>query len=211
MWAAPEVLILEDDAEQLAAVEEAVREANLEPLAAPSPRRARLFLDHRDPLLAIVDLDMSRAPEADRRVSALDVLRHLGQRHVNCIPLVYSARVETIDDQARAYEANPHCLFQSKRHGTQKLVERVTALLSARVGDLAIREGVVVHLPTGDAATHRVAVSLMAAQRARRSVVLRDSDARAARRFQSWLEERSSTVQVRALGNRHYQLAVREK
>src|SRR3989454_2944751 len=147
MWAAPEVLILEDDLEQLAAVEQAVRDAHLEPLAAPNPRRALTFLDHRDPLLAILDLDMSRIPAPERRVGVQDVLRRLQQRHVNCIPLVYSANVETIDDQARVYAAHPQCLFQSKRHGLERLVERVSGLLSARVGDLAIRDGVAVHLP----------------------------------------------------------------
>jgi CheY-like chemotaxis protein len=210
MWAAPEVLILEDDPEQLAAVEQAVRDAHLEPLAAPNPRRALTFLDHRDPLVAILDLDMSRVAEHERRVGVQDVLRRLQQRHVNCIPLVYSANVETIDDQARVYAAHPQCLFQAKRHGLGRLVDRVSGLLSARVGDLAIRDAVVVHLPSGEAATHRVAVALLAARRSNRSLVLRDSDARAARRFGEWLTERGSTVQVRALGNRHYRLALRE-
>jgi CheY-like chemotaxis protein len=210
MWAAPEVLILEDDLEQLASVEHAVRDAHLEPLAAPSPRRALTFLDHRDPLLAILDLDMSRVPGPERRIGVNDVLRRLQQRHVNCIPLVYSANVETIDDQARVYAAHPQCLFQSKRHGLGRLLDRVSGLLSARVGDLAIRDGVVVHVPSGETATHRVAVSLLAARRANRSLVLRDSDARAARRFGDWLGERGSSVHVRALGNRHYRLGLRE-
>jgi CheY-like chemotaxis protein len=210
MWAAPEVLILEDDLEQLATVEHAVRDAHLEPLAAPNPRRALTFLDHRDPLLAILDLDMSRVPGPERRFGVNDVLRRLQQRHVNCIPLVYSANVETIDDQARVYAMHPQCLFQSKRHGLGRLLDRVGGLLSARVGDLAVRDGVVIHLPSGEAATHRVAVSLLAARRANRSLVLRDSDARAARRFGDWLRERGSSVHVRALGNRHYRLGLRE-
>src|SRR5437879_606563 len=209
MWAAPEVLILEDDPEQLATVGQAVRDAHLEPLAAPNPRRALTFLDHRDPLLAILDLDMSRIPAPERRVGVQDVLRRLHQQHVNCIPLVYSANVETIDDQARVYAAHPQCLFQPKRHGLSRLIDRVRGLLSPRVGDLAIRDGVVVHLPSGEAATHRAAVSLLAARRANRSLVLRDSDARAARRFGEWLSERGSSVHVRALGNRHYRLALR--
>ena len=210
MWAAPEVLILEDDPEQLATVERAVREAHLEPLAAPNPRRALTFLDHRDPLLAILDLDMSRVPQPERRVGVRDVLRRLQQRHVNCIPLVYSANVETIDEQAQVYAAHPQCLFQPKRHGVGRLLDRISGLLSARVGDLAVRDGVVVHLPSGETATHRVAVSLLAARRANRSLVLRDTDARAARRFAEWLGERGSTVQVRALGNRHYRLGLRQ-
>ena len=40
---------------------------------------------------------------------------------------------------------------------------------------------------------------------------LRSEYTRAARRFQRWLQACDSSVLVRALGNRHYQLAVREE
>jgi CheY-like chemotaxis protein len=209
MSAPPEVLILEDDLEELRELEAVVRRANLEPLAASGPRQAMARLEHRRPILAVIDLDMSRAPEAERRATVDDVLRRLHQRHVNCIPLVYSAGVETIDEQARIYLTHPHALFQSKRYGPGRLLERIDGLLSGRVGDLAIRAGAVVHLPSGQTMSHRVAVALVTAKRANRSVVLRDSDARAARRFQEWLDELGSSVLVRALGNRHYQLALR--
>ncbi|MDQ6771411.1 MAG: hypothetical protein M3024_00230 [Candidatus Dormibacteraeota bacterium] len=208
MWAAPEVLILEDDPEQLAALVDAVRRAHLDPVPASSPRQALARLENRRPLLAVLDLDMSLVPPGQRQRTVFDVLRSLRDRHVNCIPLVYSGRVETIDDQARVYEAHPHCLFQSKRYGADRLLERVDALLSARVGDLVVRDGLVVHLPSGERIGHRVAVSLLAAHRANRSLVLRESDARAARRFSGWLEAVGSCVRVRALGNRYYQLAV---
>jgi hypothetical protein len=58
---------------------------------------------------------------------------------------------------------------------------------------------------------HRVAVSLVTAKRANRPLLLSESDARAARRFQRWLQACGSSVLVRALGNSHYQLAVREE
>jgi CheY-like chemotaxis protein len=209
MWAPPEVLVLEDDPDQLLALRDLVQEAHLEPLCTSTPRQALARLDSRRPLLAIIDLDMSRAPAAERQVGVPEVLRRLHQRHVNCIPLVYSAGVETIDDQAAVYLAHPHALFQSKRHGDDKLLERVNSLLGGRVGDLATRDGVVVHLPSGETMPHRVAVSLVTARRANRTVVLNDSDARAARRFQDWLQRVGSSVWVRALGSRHYQLAVR--
>ena len=208
MWAPPEVLVLEDDPEQLRLLQELVQGAHLEPLCASSPRQAMTRLESRRPLLAIIDLDMSRAPVAERQVTVHDLLRRLHQSHVNCIPLVYSAAVETIDDQAQVYLAHPHALFQSKRHGDERLLERVNSLLGGRVGDLAVRDGVVVHLPSGTTMPHRVAVSLLTARRANRSLVLNESDARAARRFQVWLERVGSPVRVRALGNRHYQLAV---
>jgi CheY-like chemotaxis protein len=210
MVAPPEVLLLEDDLRELRALEEVVRGASLEPVTASGPAQALARLDHHDPLLAVIDLDMSRAPAAERRSGVHDVLRRLHLHHLNCIPLVYSAGVETIDEQARVYESHPHALFQSKRHGLQRLLQRIEGLLGGRVGDLALRRGVVVHVPSGRTTNHRVAVTLLAARRANRSVVLRESDARAARRLDDWLDEVGSNVLVRALGGRHYQLATRD-
>jgi CheY-like chemotaxis protein len=208
--APPEVLLLEDDLEELQALEEVVRGASLEPVTASGPAQALARLDHHDPLLAVIDLDMSRAPASERRAGVHDLLRRLHADHLNCIPLVYSAGVETIDDQARVYESHPHALFQSKRHGLPRLLQRIESLLGGRVGDLALRRGVVVHVPSGRTTNHRVAVTLLAARRANRGVVLRESDARAARRLNDWLDEVGSNVLVRALGGRHYQLATRD-
>jgi CheY-like chemotaxis protein len=210
MIAPPEVLILEDDLQELAALERVVRGLHLEPVTASGPRQALSRLAGRDPLVAVIDLDMSLAPASQRRTGVHDVLRRLYTHHLNCIPLVYSGGVETIDDQARVYQSHPHALFQSKRHGFGHLRERIEALLGGHVGDLAIRDGVVVHLPTGLTMSHRVGVALLAAKRANRGVVLRESDARAARRFQEWLETIGSTVLVRALGGRQYLLALHE-
>ena len=209
MWTPPEVLILEDDLGELEELATMVREARLEPLPASGPHQALSRLEHRRPILALIDLDMSRAPAPERRVSVYEVLRRLHQRHVNCVPLVYSAGVETIDDQARVYLHHPHALFQSKRHGYGRLRQRIEGLLSGRFGDLALRGGVVVHLPTGETTGHRVAATLLTATRANRSVVLGDSDARAARRLGEWLAGLGSSVMVRSLGHRHYQLALR--
>jgi CheY-like chemotaxis protein len=208
MLAPPEVLILEDDPDQLATLVQAVREAGLEPLAARSPQQALSRLSHFRPLLALLDLDMSQAPAAERTTSVRDVLRRLHTDHVNCIVVIYSAAVDTIDQQAEVYRVHPHALFQSKRHGLDRLLRRLNDLLSARVGDIAVRGGMVIHLPSGETHSHRVAVSLVTATRASRTLYLNDSDARAARRFQHWLGEVSSSVKIRPLGNRFYQLAV---
>ncbi len=209
MIAPPEVLVLEDDGPELRALERVIRDARLEPIPASGPRQALARLANRDPLLAVIDLDMSLAPATERRASVHDVLRRLHSHHLNCIPLVYSGGVDTIDEQARVYESHPHALFQSKRHGQARLLERIEGLLGGRVGDLAIRRGTVVHLPSGATMSHRVGVTLLTARRANRSVLLRDSDARAARRFQDWLDAVGSCVLVRALGGRHYQVALR--
>ncbi len=210
MIAPPEALLLEDDLEQLGELERVVRSAGLDPISASGPRQAIGRLKNHEPLLAVIDLDMSRAPADERRSSAHDVLKHLHSHHPNCIPLVYSAGVETIDEQAHVYQSHPHALFQSKRHGFDRLLARIESLLGGNIGDLVVRGGVVVHLPTGRTMSHRVAVTLLTAKRANRSLVLRDSDARAARRFKAWLEELKSPVVVRPLGGRYYQLAIRE-
>jgi len=209
--APPEVLVLEDDVRELHALEEVIRGARLEPVLASGPRQALSRLASRDPLLAVIDLDMSLASAAERSASVHDVLRRLHTHHLNCIPLVYSGGVDTIDEQARVYDSHPHALFQSKRHGFDRLLDRIDGLLGGRVGDLAVRRGRVVHLPSGETANHRVAVALLAANRAHRAVFLRESDARAARRFQDWLDEVGSCVVVRALGGRQYQVAVRPR
>jgi len=210
MVAPPEALLLEDDLEELQALARVVRDAGLEPISTLGPCQALSRLENHDPLLAVIDLEMSRAPLSERSCSVHDVLNRLHLRHLNCIPLVYSAGVETIDAQARVYLSHPHALFQSKRHGFDRLLGRIEGLLGGNVGDVAVRGGVVVHLPSGRTMSHRVAVALLTAKRANRSVVLRASEARAARRFQQWLEEQGSPVLVRALGGRHYQVAVRE-
>jgi len=210
MVAPPEALLLEDDLEELEALAGVVRDAGLEPISTSGPRQALSRLANHDPLLAVIDLEMSRAPASERGSSVHEVLRRLHSHHFNCIPLVYSAGVETIDAQAGVYLSHPHALFQSKRHGFDRLLRRIEGLLGGNVGDVAVRGGLVVHLPTGRTMSHRVAVALLTAKRANRSVVLRASEARAARRFQRWLEELGSPVMVRALGGRHYQVAVRE-
>jgi len=210
MIAPPEALLLEDDLEELRELCRVVRDAGLEPISTSGPGQALARLENHQPLLAVIDLDMTRAPASERAVSVDQVLGRLHSHHLNCIPLVYSAGVETIDEQARVYQSHPHALFQSKRHGFDRLLARIESLLGGKIGDLAVRGGVVVHLPTGSTMSHRVAVTLLTAKRANRSVVLRASEARAARRFQQWLEGLNSPVLVRALGGRHYQVAVRE-
>ncbi len=208
MWSAPQVLLLEDRPEELAALRLAVDRAGLEALPVPTPRRALSLLELCDPLLAVLDLDMAGVPAQERVITVEMVLQRLRDRHVNCIPLVYSACVETIEDQSRLFELHPHCLFQSKRQGEDRLLRRLNALLAARIGDLAGRQGVVVHLPSGEVFSHRIAVALLAASRAHHTLVLAASDARAARRFEGWLRRCGSSVSVRPAGNRHYRLSV---
>ena len=224
------VLILEDDWEQRRDLVELVGElGHLDPMECGDPDRACRLLDVRDsnrhllntPVLALIDLDMSRAPIT--RHSAQDVLRKLRHEHPSCLVLVHSAVVDNIDDQQRVYEAYPRALFASKRHGTEVLRRRLRDLLTGRVADLALEGGVVLHLPTRqrpedapqarikDHYSHEVAVKLMMGKLADRSVWLGTNTlVQAVCRFRNWLTECGSPVQVDSVGHGQYRLLAPE-
>ena len=200
-----EVLVLEDDPDQLRRLREVVRSAGLVPLLAEHPRRALAALDFHRPILAILDLDMSRAERTGRTVE--EVLERLYERHGVCTPIVYSVNVGSVERRDWIAGLHPYALVQDKRDGEAVLVRRMRRLLLARYGDLVIDGGAVRHVPTGRVFPHRVAVSLVLSKRANLEVALDDSEARAARRFQRWLcDDVGSTVRVRPYRNRHYEL-----
>lgn len=204
-WAPAEVLILEDDSDQAAAVAAAVRELRLEPLLSENPRKALSLLRYHQPVLAVVDLDMSKAEYTGRTVN--DVLSRLEQAHGGCVVIVYSANAETIEQQAKVVAVHAAALFQSKREGDAALARRVNRLLTARYGDLVVQSGgATVHVPTGQRWPHRVLASLVIASRVGKSVFLNDSDTRAVRRARVWLGEVGSSVAIRNLGPREYDL-----
>src|SRR3981081_2967996 len=74
-----EVLVLEDDPAQLRRLGEAVGAAGLVPLLSEHPRKALAMLDYHRPVLAILDLDMSKAERTGRSVE--EVLERLYERH----------------------------------------------------------------------------------------------------------------------------------
>jgi CheY-like chemotaxis protein len=200
-----EVLVLEDEPDQLRRLGEAVGGAGLAALLCEHPRKALSMLDFHRPVLAIVDLDMSKAERTGRSVE--EVLERLYERHGVCIPIVYSVNVGTVERRDWIAGLHPYALVQDKRDGEAALARRMRRLLLARYGDLVIDGGAVRHVPTGRAFSHRVAVSLLLAKRANLEVALDESEARAARRFQRWLrEDAGSTVRVRPYRNRHYEL-----
>ncbi|HXM57562.1 MAG TPA: hypothetical protein VOB72_19340 [Candidatus Dormibacteraeota bacterium] len=200
-----EVLVLEDEPEQLRRLGEAVGSTGLVPLLAEHPRKALAMLDFHRPVLAILDLDMSKAERTGRRVE--EVLERLYERHGVCIPIVYSVNVGTVERRDWIAGLHAYALVQDKRDGEDALARRMRRLLLARYGDLVIDGGTVRHVPSGRAFSHRVGVSLLLAKRANLEVALDESEARAARRFQRWLQDEvGSTVRVRPYRNRHYEL-----
>lgn len=200
-----EVLVLEDEPEQLRRLGDAVASAGLSALLAEHPRKALAMLDFHRPVLAILDLDMSKAERTGRTVE--EVLERLYERHGVCIPIVYSVNVGTVERRDWIAGLHAYALVQDKRDGEDALARRMRRLLLARYGDLVIDGGTVRHVPSGRAFAHRVGVSLLLAKRANLEVALDESEARAARRFQRWLSEGvASTVRVRPYRNRHYEL-----
>jgi CheY-like chemotaxis protein len=204
-----EVLVLEDEPDQLRRLGEAVGAAGLVPLLAEHPRKALAMLDFHRPVLAIIDLDMSKAERTGRTVE--EVLERLYERHGVCIPIVYSVNVGTVERRDWIAGLHAYALVQDKRDGDEALARRMRRLLLARFGDLLIEGGMVRHLPSGRSFAHRVGVSLLLAKRASLEVALDESEARAARRFQRWLrDEVASNVRVRPYRNRHYDLELED-
>ena len=199
-----EVLVLEDDPQQLKALGDAISAAGLVPLLAEHPRKALALLSVRRPVLAVVDLDMSRAQPTGRTVR--EVLQQLYEYHGVCIPVVYSARVDTIEQRDWIAGLHPYAQVQDKKAGEAALVQLLRRLLRASFGDLTVDGGHVRHVRSGRVFTHRVAVALLVARKSQLDVVLDDTEARAVRRFSTWLREVGSVVRVRPYKNRHYDL-----
>lgn len=201
MRADAEILVLEDDPQELQRVQVAMTRAGLPVLPAANPDTALAILPYRKPVLAVVDLDMSKAEAGERSVS--DVLAWLYEWAGECMVIVYSSHVGTIEQQEPVYAIHPYVLFQDKKDGDHALIQRIERLLAARFGDLSISRGKVRHTPTGRLYPHRVAVSLLMAKRIKQPLYLDDTDARAARRFNRWLKDQVSS-QVRVMSHRDH-------
>ena len=209
MRAPAQALVLEDDPEQMDPIVAAMGEVQLEPLPSTSPDRASRRLEYNHPVLAVLDLDMSMAP--DSRTTVDDVLRRLYERHGGCFVIVYSVRADEILERKRIEAIHPFAMFVSKHDGTSALVDRIRRMMGVRFGDLVVRRGLTMHEPTGDVFLHSVGVSLVLGAALGQEVVLQDTEAKAARRMRSWLERVGSPVQLVDLGHRCYALHVAER
>jgi hypothetical protein len=199
-----QALILEDDPEQLERVAAAMREVQLEPIPTISPDRALRRLKYNHPVLAVVDLDMSMAPDSEAGVE--DLLAHLYEQHGGCFVIVYSVIADEILERKRIEAIHPFAMFVSKHDGTEALIDRIRRMMGVRFGDLHVRRGLTVHEPTGEVFLHSVGVSLVLGAALGQEVVLQDTEAKAARRMRAWLERLGSPIQLVDLGRRCYAL-----
>ena len=208
MRAPAQALILEDDPAQVEPVVAAMRDVHLEPLSAGSPDRALFRLRYNQPVLAVLDLDMSLAPRSAATVE--DLLRTLYEQHGGCFVLVYSVRADEILERKRVESIHPFAMFVSKQDGPHALVERIRRMMGVRFGDLLVRRGLTTHEPSGEVFIHSVGVSLVLGAALGQEVVLQDTEAKAARRMRAWLRRVGSIVEIVDLGHRCYALHASE-
>src|SRR5262249_61339874 len=102
------------------------------PLPAEHPRRPLAMLDFHRPVLAILDLDMSKAERTGRTVE--EVLERLYERHGVCIPIVYSVNVGAVERRDWIAGLHAYALVQDKRDGEDAPARRMRRPLPARDG-----------------------------------------------------------------------------
>lgn len=211
MRANVEVLILEDDVEELERLRQHFVRRRYHALAARSAAHAirtlRNNLESNRPAVAVVDWDLRAAP--DQSYSSTDFLSILARQVPECLPIVYSANVDSFRVRSDIQRAHPRAWLHDKLDGDESLLARLDRMLDRSVGDLCVKGGsVVIHMPSGAEHHHREAVRLVVHHP---EVVTFHSDTatRAVRRFGDWLRERQSEMAVLSQGNRRYGLVAR--
>ncbi len=160
------------------------------------------------PVLAVVDWDLSKAP--DQRLGSADVLGLLAREMPDCLTIVYSANIDSFRVRSEIHRAHPRAWLHDKRDGGQSLIERVDRMLDPTVEDLRIKDGsVVIHLPTMAEHHHREAVRLVI-HHPELVTFHSDTATKAVRRFGDWLLRNGSRMTVVSHGNRKYRLAARQ-
>lgn len=211
MRANVEVLILEDDPETLEELRGHFVRRRFHPFAARSAAHAVVALRNNAasarPVLAIVDWDLSKAP--DQSLTSSDVLSLLSRELPDCLAVVYSANIDSFRVRSEIHRAHPRAWLHDKRDGDISLVERVDRMLDQTVEDVCVKQGsMVVHLPTLHEHHHREAVRLVV-HYPEMVTFHSDTATKAVRRFGRWLADHQSRVTVVSHGNRRYRLAAR--
>ncbi|MFN2581595.1 MAG: hypothetical protein ABR498_02500 [Candidatus Dormibacteria bacterium] len=212
MRANPEALLLEDDPKTLEELRYHFGRKHFYPLAARSVTRALSLLENNGessrPVLAIIDWDLRKAPDAGWTLTSGDVLARLSRDFGECLVIVYSQNIDAFGVRSQIYRAHPRAWLHDKRDGIDTLIERIDRMLDRVVGDLRVHDGsAVIHIPTQAEHHHREAVRLVVHHP---EIVTFHSDTatKAVRRFGDWLQHRGSAVRLVSLGNRKYRLQV---
>lgn len=211
MRANVEVLIVEDDAETLEELRAHFARKRFHPLATRSAAHAvralRNNAESTRPVLAVVDWDLSKAP--DQSLSSSDVLGLLGRELSDCLTIVYSANIDSFRVRSEIHRAHPRAWLHDKRDGEGSLIDRVDRMLDPTVEDLRIIDGsLVLHIPSMAEHHHREAVRLVM-HHPEMVTFHSDTATKAVRRFGAWLNRNGSSAAVVSHGNRKYRLASR--
>jgi DNA-binding NtrC family response regulator len=213
MRANAEVLILEDDVDTIDELKRHFASKRFHPLGARSASHAISMLENNSdstrPVLAIVDWDLSKAP--DGQWSSSDVLARLSRDLADCLVIVYSANIDSFRVRSEIHRAHPRAWLHDKRDGHDSLIARVDRVLDQTVGDLRVHDGsIVIHIPSLSEHHHREAVRLVVHFP---DIVTLHSDTatKAVRRFGEWLTNHRSSVAVISHGNRKYRLGLVER
>ncbi|MBV8194781.1 MAG: hypothetical protein JOY80_04560 [Candidatus Dormibacteraeota bacterium] len=211
MRANPEVLLLEDEPDTLEQLRFHFGRKHFYPLAARSATRALSLLENNGassrPVVAIIDWDLRRAPDAGWTNTSTAVLERLSRDFTECLVIVYSQNIDAFGVRSEIHRAHPRAWLHDKRDGIQSLMLRIDRMLDRVVGDLRVHDGTaVMHVPSQAEHHHREAVRLVVHHP---EVVTFHSDTstKAVRRFGDWLERHDSSVKLVSLGNRKYRLA----
>jgi hypothetical protein len=211
MRANAEVLILEDDAETLEELRAHFAARHFHPLAARSAAHAVACLRNNAastrPVLAIIDWDLSKAP--DRTLTSGDVLSLLARDLPDCLTIVYSANIDSFRVRSEIHRSHPRAWLHDKRAGEGSLIDRVDRMIDPTVEDLRIIDGsLVLHIPSMAEHHHREAVRLVM-HHPEMVTFHSDTATKAVRRFGAWLNRNGSSAAVVSHGNRKYRLASR--
>jgi CheY-like chemotaxis protein len=201
-----QILIVEDDPEEMAVAVAGLAPLQMDCLQAQSAQEAAQVIQRREahPLIAVVDWDMSLAP--DQLWSIPQLLRWLRDREPNLTVIVFSAYADQLNVAAAVHDADPSAYLHDKRHKIESLLERLRRMCTIQLGDLTVQGVCVVHVPSQAKFPHPIGLSLLLAYPAPVPLGPDGARSRAARRFNAWLIEVDSSMRACSSGKRSYKL-----
>jgi len=219
MYTGLPVLIVEDDPRQMAEICDGLAPLHMDLIAARSPVEAEDKIANRNahPLIAVVDWNMSLAP--DRTVSVPALLRWIRHRDPTCTVVVFTPHTDELPVTAAVQQADPSAYLHDKRHGVGSLLDRLRRMCTVQVGDLAVQGPLVVYgtaraarpgdrIPTHARFTHPIGIAFLHAHPDGLRIAPRDEARhKAARRFNAWLIAVGSGMRVQTLQRSYYRLA----
>ncbi len=203
-----QILIVEDDPAEMAVAVAGLAPLQMDCLQARSAQEAVEVIERREahPLIAVVDWDMSLAP--DQMWSIPRLLRWLRDREPNLTVIVFSVYVDQLDIAADVHGADPSAYLHDKRHRIESLLERLRRMCTTRLGDLTVQGVCVVHVPSQAKFPHPIGMSFLLASPEPVWLGPDGARSRAARRFNAWLIEVGSSLRVGSFGKGWYKLVL---